>query len=165
MISALASLREALTTEDRQSDVNPKLLPLGVLYATEDGQLEGITRFQKLVFLAQRERDGEEPYEFRADDYGPFSQELYDDIDRLVDAGFVDYDERETDMGNTVQVYTLTDKGERAVRRSDDSKFPVPIAELSALGEEFGAVDLWDLLEYVYTSYPRTARNSELSLV
>lgn len=145
--------------------MNRQLLPLAALAVAEDGRLEGITRFQKLVFLAQREREGAAPYDFRADSYGPFSQDLYDDIDRLVAAELIDYDEEETDFGNTKQIYTLTEKGEDAIENSDSDDFPVSKAELDALGEEFENVDLWDLLEYVYTEYPRTARNSELSLV
>jgi uncharacterized protein YwgA len=145
--------------------MNEQLLPLAALAVAADGKLEGITRFQKLVFLAQRERDGAEPYEFRADDYGPFSPDLYDDIDRLVAADLIDYDERTTDIGNTKQVYSLTEKGRRAVENSDPDDFPVSERELTALGNAFDDVDLWDLLEYVYTEYPRMARNSELSLV
>lgn len=145
--------------------VNDKLLPLGILYATEGEELEGITRFQKLVFLAQRERDGAAPYDFRADNYGPFAPDLYDDIDRLVDAGFVDYHEDETQMGNTKQVYKLKNKGKRAVERSNPEDFPVDTSDLNSLNEEFSDRSLWDVLEYVYTEYPRMARNSELSLV
>ncbi len=145
--------------------MNRQLLPLAALAVTEDGRLEGITRFQKLVFLAQREREGAAPYDFRADSYGPFSQDLYDDIDRLVAAGLIDYDEEETDFGNTKQVYKLTQMGKNAIENSSDDDFPVSVAELTTLGDEFESVDLWDLLEYVYTEYPRTARNSELSLV
>jgi len=145
--------------------MNEQLLPLATLAVAEDGEMEGITRFQKLVFLAQRERDGAEPYEFRADDYGPFSPDLYDDIDQLVAADLIDYDEQTTDIGNTKQVYSLTETGRRAVENSDTDDFPVSDEELAALGDEFEDVDLWDLLEYVYTEYPRMARNSELSLV
>lgn len=145
--------------------MNEQLLPLAALAVAEDGEVEGITRFQKLVFLAQRERDGAAPYSFRADDYGPFSPELYDDIDRLVAAGLIDEREDETEFGNTAQVYTLTEKGRRAVENSEGEEFPVSEEELRRLGEEFEDVDLWDLLEYVYTEYPRMARNSELSLV
>ena len=154
-----------LTGRREVRGVNDKLLPLGVLYTADEQTLEGITRFQKLAFLAQRERDGAAPYDFRADNYGPFAPELYDDIDRLVDAGFVDYQKDETQMGNTKQVYELNDKGRRAVENSDPEKFPVAVAELESLNEEFGDRSLWDVLEYVYTEYPRMARNSELSLV
>lgn len=145
--------------------MDEQLLPLAALAVAEDGEMEGITRFQKLVFLAQRERDGAAPYHFRADDYGPFSPDLYDDIDQLVAADLIEYDEYETDFGNKKQVYTLTDKGRRAIENSDKSDFPVSTEQLERLSEEFGDLDLWDLLEYVYTEYPRMARNSELSLV
>jgi len=145
--------------------MDEQLLPLAALAVAEDGEVEGITRFQKLVFLAQRERDGAAPYDFQADDYGPFSPDLYDDIDQLVADDLIEYDECETDFGNKKQVYTLTDKGRRAIENSDRSDFPVSTEQLERLGEEFGDLDLWDLLEYVYTEYPRMARTSELSLV
>jgi uncharacterized protein YwgA len=51
---------------------NQSLLPLALLYADGQRKIEGITRFQKLVFLAQEETDIEEKFEFTPDNYGPF---------------------------------------------------------------------------------------------
>jgi DNA-binding PadR family transcriptional regulator len=144
--------------------MNSKLLPLGLLAATDGETIEGITRFQKLVFLAQEEQDGRDPYTFRARDYGPFSKELYADLDRLVAKGFLSCEEVTTEFGNTKKVYELNDKGRRAVENSDTADFPVDPAELEEVGQQYGDRDFWDLLEYVYESYPRTTRNSELSL-
>lgn len=145
--------------------MNNKLLPLAVLHATDDGTLDGITRFQKLVFLAQREREGANPYEFRADNYGPFSPDLYDDIDRLEEADFVESHDEETSMGNIKNVYSLTEKGRKAVENSLEEDFPISADEVESLTDEHEDTDLFDLLEYVYTEYPQMARNSELSLV
>jgi uncharacterized protein YwgA len=144
--------------------MNAKLLPLGVLAAADGETIEGITHFQKLVFLAQRERDGGSPYTFRPRDYGPFSKELYADIDKLERTGFVDCKEVTTDLGITKQVYELTEKGERAVDRSDAGEFPIDASQLEDLLEVYGDMSLWDLLEYVYETYSGTTRNSELSI-
>ncbi|MFC7081199.1 hypothetical protein [Halorussus caseinilyticus] len=76
--------------------MNKKLLPLSLLRAADETAIEGITRFQKLVFLAQREELDEELYPFKAGKYGPFSKTLYDDIDRLVEEGFITQSSRET---------------------------------------------------------------------
>lgn len=144
--------------------MNSKLLPLGLLAAADGETIEGITRFQKLVFLAQKEREGRDAYSFRPRDYGPFSKELYADLDKLVVNGFVDCEEVTTDFGNTKKVYQLTDKGRRAVENSETAEFPVGVDKLESVSDEYGGTDLWNLLEYVYESYPRTTRNSELSL-
>lgn len=145
--------------------MNRALLPLTTARHATDGEIDGITRFQKLVFLAQRECDGASPYGFDADDFGPFSQALYDDLYRLTDASLLDQTDVETEFGNTYTVYAITDKGERAVDKYDDDAFPVAEADIRCLHERFHDVGLWDLLEYVYTEYPRMARNSDLSLV
>lgn len=143
-----------------------KLLPLAILEAAGDGKIEGITRFQKLVFLAQREQDGEQPYDFEPKDYGPFSKDLYDDLDLLVTNGFVDRSKEQTELGNEKQVYELTEKGRRAVERArkEDEEFPINVTGAEQVLSEYGDMSLWKLLEYVYETYPSLARNSELSI-
>jgi uncharacterized protein YwgA len=144
--------------------MNSKLLPLGLLKAADEETIEGITRFQKLVFLAQREQDGATPYTFRPRDYGPFSKELYADLDKLTDAGFISSKKVMTDFGNTKKVYELEEKGRQAIDNSESEDFPIEITQLEEVEDQYGEKDLWNLLEYVYESYPRTTRNSELSL-
>mgnify|MGYP002760599952 CR=1 FL=1 len=145
--------------------MNSKLLPLGLLAAAEDETIEGITRFQKLVFLAQREELNEQPYEFEAEKYGPFSQRLYDDLDRLVQEGFMDRSREQTQLRNTKQVYELTDKGWRAVSNAPLDRQPdVGSEELERFNQEYNQMNLWSLLEYVYEEYSNMAKNSELNI-
>lgn len=143
-----------------------KLLPLAILRAAPDETVEGITRFQKLVFLAQNEHEGATPYDFEPADYGPFSRELYDDLDLLDARGFVDCRVEETKLGNEKQVYELTDKGRRAVERAreEGEGFPIDDDGITETLSEYGDMSLWELLEYVYDEYPSLARNSELSI-
>lgn len=145
--------------------MNRLLLPLATVQHAPAGEIDGITRVQKLVFLAQRECAGAAPYDFRADDFGPFSPDLYDDLYRLTDAALLSQTEIETAFGNTYTMYAITDKGDTAVTVYDTTEFPVAATEIQQLHERFSSLDLWDLLEYVYIEYPRMARNSELSLV
>ena len=62
-------------------------------------RVAGITRIEKLMFLLQRETvfSGKvhEKFDFKPWKFGPFSKEIYEDLDLLVSAGLVDVEERE----------------------------------------------------------------------
>lgn len=147
--------------------MNKKLLPLSLLSAADETAIEGITRFQKLVFLAQREELDEEPYPFNAGKYGPFSKMLYDDIDRLVQENFIDQSIQNTSSGdNEKQVYKLTEKGKTVVKNGpvDDEKY-LTSEQFKSFVEQYNDMELWNLLEYVYETYPKMAENSKLDLI
>lgn len=146
---------------------NPKLLPLAILDACDNEAVEGITRMQKLVFLAQREVDDVEKdtYKFEAYDYGPFSKDLYGDLDALVENGFVDSYEEETPDGNEKQIYEITEKGERLLemyREALDEE--IPIDSLSELKKRYNRMPLLQMIKRVYDTYPEMAVNSKLDI-
>lgn len=148
--------------------MNTKLLPLALLDANDGESIEGITKFMKLVFLAQEEALPEDFYDYEAGQYGPYSKHLYDDIDRLEARGFVERRDEETDGNKSdEQVYTLTEKGrqtlERARTRSGDD-LPTRLDGVEDVKERYNSMDLWELLEYVYGEYPEMARNSVLDI-
>jgi DNA-binding PadR family transcriptional regulator len=147
--------------------MNTKLLPLALLEANETEPIEGITRFMKLVFLAQQETLQEEFYEYEAGQYGPYSKSLYDDIDRLESRGFIERTDRETtDDKDDEQVYALTEKGKRTLKqaRNRSDAFPAVLEDLNDVKSRYNSMDLWELLEYVYGEYPEMARNSVLDI-
>ena len=148
--------------------MNKKLLPLSLLSAADETAIEGITRFQKLVFLAQREELDEELYPFKAGKYGPFSKTLYVDIDRLVQKGFISQSTQSTSSsGNDEkQVYELTEKGKTVIKNglSADEE-SLSSEQLCTFVDEYNDMELWDLLEYVYETYPKMAENSKLDLI
>lgn len=147
--------------------MNKKLLPLAILELANQDSVEGITRFQKLVFLAQREELGEEFYNFNPGSYGPFSKPLYDDIDRLVERGFIkEHTEPSSRSQNEdKQVYTLASKGTSALMRAEHSgETPFSMSALEDLVSTYNQMDLWELLEYVYGEYPEMAKNSNLHI-
>ncbi len=146
--------------------VNPKLLPLAVLYA--DGQqVEGITRMQKLVFLAERELrdlDEEEFYDFEPYDYGPFSKELYADIESLAEEGYVEEEEVETPGGKTKQVYDISNKGKALFNHLQDET-NLAMDNIEELKDQHNDKPLLQLIKHVYLEYPEMAVNSKLDIV
>ncbi|WIV67530.1 PadR family transcriptional regulator [Natrialbaceae archaeon AArc-T1-2] len=147
--------------------MNSKLLPLALLEVNDEEPIEGITRFMKLVFLAQEERLGRDIYEYVPGQYGPFSKELYDDLDKLERKEFVERVDEPTIKENDRQVYQITDKGRRTLRQAreiPDNDFPEAVESISELKDSYNSMDLWDLLEYVYAEYPHMAENSVLDI-
>lgn len=67
-----------------------KLLPIALLYVGGWEKIDGATRFQKLVFLTQRESDVADVFEYEADQYGPYSVEFARTLDALVQKGYVE---------------------------------------------------------------------------
>ena len=147
--------------------MNKKLLPLAILELADEDTVEGITRFQKLVFLSQREELDEDFYEFVPGSYGPFSKSLYDDIDKLVERGFIDEDKEPSagsDDGDK-QVYSLGSKGRSALMRAENmGNTPFSMSDLEDLVDEYDDMGLWELLEYVYAEFPEMAENSNLHI-
>jgi uncharacterized protein YwgA len=148
---------------------NPKLLPLALLDSCESEAVEGITRLQKLVFLAQQEIDGleTEPYTFEAYDYGPFSTELYDDLDELVAGGYVDREVVRTSDGNEKEIYEVGEEGRRFLRElqaTEDGSDGLPMESLRTLKDEYNEMPLLQLLKIVYDKYPEYATESVLDI-
>lgn len=146
--------------------MNPTLLPLALLEANDEEPVEGITRFQKLVFLFDREiHEEEDIYQFRPDKYGPFSKRLYDDLDWLVEKGLVERDTTKSPFGNDTQRYKLTERGKRALQRArEKGQLEFDEQPLSELKDEYNDQNLWNLLETVYEKYPEMAKNSKLNI-
>lgn len=59
----------------------------------QQGEIKGVTRLEKLVFLLERETDARdfmtEQADFVAYNFGPFSRRVYSAVDQLVAAGLV----------------------------------------------------------------------------
>lgn len=152
--------------------VNKALLPLALIYANKNQKpIDGATRFQKLVFLAQEEFDvqsilGDE-YEYQADKYGPFSPEFATALDQLQNKGFLEKEEETTRAGNEKHTFKLTGKGRQAVRKlqaEEEDQIRELLDKSSLLMENYGSQPLERLLRYVYNKYPDYTSESELEL-
>lgn len=145
-----------------------KLLPLALMYAGDGEPIEGRTRLQKLVFLMQKrlEEAGEDPlqsddYEFIPYDYGPFSKELYDDLDETMACNMVEGREEDLGEDKVKYDYEIQEDGEKWVSEQLSKEEAQRILEFAEeIRDEYGDVYLSDLIDEVYSRYPKYAENS-----
>jgi uncharacterized protein YwgA len=150
-------------------------IPLALLSALDESEVQGTTRLQKLVFLAQNgglendpipddpvPDDEFEPFEFEPHNYGPFSVELAGTLDRLEEDNLIKTSTARTSSGNSRKDYQISEEGERRIKRfdvSDDEK-----RVLKAVKMLYGDTPLLKLLKEVYNDYPQSAENTELDI-
>jgi uncharacterized protein YwgA len=147
-----------------------KLIPMALMYAGDEEPIEGRTRLQKMVFLVQQriESDKNTPlesdnYEFIPYDYGPFSKELYDDLDTLVDMRMVEDREEELDSGKVKYDYEIQPAGEKFIQTqlSSESEAAQEIMETARdIKSEYNDMLLSDLIDDVYSRFPEYAEES-----
>lgn len=145
------------------------------------GQISGITRLEKLIFLIENESSLDEimseKAEFSAYNFGPFSAAVYKAVDSLhgyeliEDSGSLTSNSE--DSWEQVRVigvdrsdpyatrdFRLTAKGKRyydALCQEVPSKY---VEELTRLKEQFGSIPLRQLVRYVYQRYPEMTEKS-----
>jgi hypothetical protein len=135
-------------------------LALLLLYADRQRPIDGNTRFEKLLFLAQEEiskkKGGsrETAFDFEPDRFGPLSVELYDQLHYLAMSGMISSQEQKN--------YSLTTRGKQFVERVVLPRNAEMAGAIERLKEKFGTMDLTALLKYVYTNYPEFAVKSEI---
>lgn len=140
------------------------LVPLIVLYTDNRSSIDGATRFQKLIFLAQEEGGMPKVYDdYRPDRYGPFSKSLHHDLDIFREAGLIERNAITNEYGQGKYVYSLTTKGQKVARGLiEDYRSFFETAEV--IKERHNDKPLPDLLDYVYTKYDKYTTASEIDL-
>lgn len=176
-------------------------LVLLLLYATDkegrpNAPVRGITRLEKYVFLAVKESNilasasnVDDQFRFRPYKMGPFSPEVYDEVDFLKALGLV-HDAPYKDPSGSAQVewnalitdqilskyqkeeavssqsgdaiYSLTPKGIEIARRLYENLTPAEREFLTNLKKRFNHMSLREFLRYVYKKYPEYATKSEI---
>jgi uncharacterized protein YwgA len=143
-----------------------KLLPLALLYVDGQREIDGATKFQKLVFLSQEETDVGSPFEYQADKYGPFSPELHATLDDLEDRGLIKKEIRSNRSGNEKYVYHLTSAGSTVIKklmdRDDAEGLEDVLDDAQEIKKKHANKPLDRILKYVYTKYPAYTENTEL---
>jgi len=131
-----------------------------LLYFDNGAPINGMTQFEKLVFLSQKEvlekwKELESSkFEFGPDRFGPLSTELYDELDFLKSVQMVDSGDNN---------FKITDKGQRFVQNRVFVRVPEHIRkDIEAIKVKHGRESLNDLLNYVYTNYPEYIVKSEI---
>jgi uncharacterized protein YwgA len=167
------------------------LLLIGVGEGDElAGEIGGITRLQKLLFLLEQEAgltpsgDG---FEFAAYKAGPYSSRLYDDLEFLENLGFLrseitgrateeeaaevdllSFDELMGDDGEAPDAFeerrfALTSVGRSRIQELIESGEYAPVIDgIRKIKSAYGSHSLNDLLYHVYTKYPDMTTESEI---
>lgn len=148
---------------------------------TPAGEIQGVTRLEKLIFLLEKETSSnkwlDEDAEFEAYNFGPFSQKVYQAVDMLgaaglvLDSGSAAADESDTweernGIDNlasdpyTTRDFKLTDRGWRYFRALTNELPPGALDELARFKERFASMPLRQLVRYVYQRYDEFTKNS-----
>ena len=155
----------------RQNLSEREAVPLTLLSAVDGSEVQGTTRLQKLVFLAQNGGLDDDPipdvqqefdvFNFDPYNYGPFSKELAQTVDDLADRGLIKKSATTTSSDNSRDDYQITDKGEQVL---DDALSERDENLLWGVKRLYNDTPLLKLLNEVYGDYPEYAENSELNL-
>lgn len=148
-----------------------------VLAAAEDrtvagGWVDGITRLEKMVFLAAetcRPEITDQPLRFHAGDYGPHSPDVYEAVLILQSAGLVQEDRmlvgsdldlaEELLLSDTVceigylRRFCLTDAGREVAALLSAGREQL-MGDIAEIKERYSACDLSDLLFQMYREHP-----------
>jgi uncharacterized protein YwgA len=165
------------------TDVVLVLLFAGGNRKSENEEIVGNTRLVKLVFLLEQEtslRKYLTDFEYDAYNFGPYSSELFDAMQALINAGLVRAEKTDTeeyldeadryqmesqamDDGGTPKStvrYSLTPEGKlvgsslyRSLSRREQE-------ELTGIKRKFNSVNLRQVLQYVYRKYPKFTTES-----
>jgi len=165
---------------------------LYLLFAGGMQPVSGRTRLQKMLFLLDNEcgLDARSSAEFNFEPwkYGPFSAEVFRDMEFLENAGLVEtnrigpaaepewseVEELSQDYADDGGEYAseqlfvqeeffLTDKGVQFVRDRIESRLPTKLKQAIAdVKKRYNGMSLASLLRYVYAKYPQYAAKSEL---
>lgn len=138
------------------------------------GEIEGVTKVQKLLFLIEQETEFFEAYrdsiafEFAPYKMGPFSEQVYEELEFLLSLGAIKAEEMDK-SGPTAHEselsekrFILTTKGEKITAELETQLEERYRTELRELVEIYNPQSLKDLLEYVYMEYPEYAAESEI---
>ncbi len=138
-----------------------------LLNADNGASIQGRTKLVKLAFLVQkRVVEGlkigvsEESYSFRPLHYGPFTEEVFDDLAALQMLNLVSVVGDDPDSQN----FMITDRGREAVRRlADEARVSsILMQEIGKVKVMYGRMPLNQLIDRVYHDYPEYTEKSEI---
>jgi len=121
------------------------------------GQIRGRTKLQKLLFLTQRKLAsiGYKPrYAFRPYLYGPYSQELYTDLEWLRMNGLVEINTEFDQRAGLMTDFTITEKGKRQLCRLIDSETYRNVDNaIQTTVSKYGEMSVAQLVGFVHKSF------------
>jgi len=156
--------REPRVLEERnlttQVDLTRKDCLLLFVYLAKE--IRGRTRLQKEIYLCEEESGANIQYSFTPYDYGPFSIELWNDLEELCTGGFVWEGEMPfvlEDRTGVRYIYRVTDKGTKEVEgrilpRADKEL----VRKMKETIEKYNEKDLMSILRTVYRHFSSEVR-------
>ena len=145
---------------DDPNEVKGTDLTLCLLYVDGQFPIEGMTRFEKLIFLTKEEvlKKGKEEvreFTFEPDRFGPLAVELYDELDFLKSSGLV--------SATPQNGFEITESGKRYFETKVKARIsPKVMEKIEQVKERWAKQDLSELLKYVYQKYPDYTVKSEI---
>lgn len=133
---------------------------LGALAASNGDPLTPV-QVQKVMFLLDKRAPsllGKGFYQFRPHNYGPFSAEIYKDLEALEREGLVRVDTAEP--GRSWPVYSATGDGIRAAEAWRSNISPQAWAFLRGLVQWARSLTFQQLVMAIYRAYPEQRANS-----
>lgn len=134
---------------------------LVLLHNARDGQLDRVRIVKGLFLLGQESPEPlENFYSFYAYLYGPFSDEIYYDLDELIEENLM---ARDLNIPPSWSQYRLTDKGrDRTIELWKALSKPIQ-QKLDEITKTVQSMSFSKLLTYVYNKYPDFAKESVLN--
>lgn len=166
------------------SDLVLMLLAAPTKIVSAHNRINGITRLEKLLYLAEQETGVSqkitgEPLKFKAYNYGPFSKDVYEAVELLEESDLI-VEERVVD-GQTIDSmedvnvtgavetdeyverrFALTENGKLVASLLASHNKDV-VKQLSDIKNKYAERSLSGLIRYVYKSYPTSAKNSKIA--
>lgn len=157
MLDEPVSLAEAFGMTERQLMVARILLGLA-RFDQGKSQPVRITPLMKHAFLVQKEAnlDSEDAFHFIAHHYGPYTWELYRDLDILKSANYVS----QRKIGSELR-HVLNPQKISALQRLTEQLPDATLRKIDAIVQKYRDLSHNGLLHYVYEQYPEYTGKSE----
>jgi uncharacterized protein YwgA len=119
--------------------------------------IEGKTRLQKELFLSQKmlkDNKISKPYSFRPYHYGPYSKDIYSDIEWLKNEGIIKEESKSDAFGGILRVFSLAPRGIEEVQEMLKDKLVNEQYQLiRKVKREFNSMSVVGLVEFTHREY------------
>lgn len=146
-----------------------RLIPLTLAMVDEAEPIEGRTRLQKMVFVLQQKLveshnvQENQLYDFFAYDYGPFSKELAEEINEMIEENLIEETEIDLEDDSTKYLYEIKSEGlDMAEKGTEEEAMAQRVMDLAQeIKTRYNnELSLSEVIEEVYSEYPEYAENS-----
>ncbi len=167
-----AANAELIAVEVTRLERRPRLALLDLIALRQRRYPEpvGITRLMKYAFLAQKQGEVlSQPtnhlYDFVPYRFGPFAQDLYDDLTTLETEDWIKVERVADILFDTPERTDILLNSDRAAELEVELNelSDAERADLAAVVDKYGDLSYKELLDMVYAQYPAYARKSRLS--